>query len=149
VSSSVEVAPVGLEAAKTEGPQSFSRLAELVQRYLGCEAAVLSVDDPLAGLRHATTATPRRRAASAAFRPGCRPSVMESGLLLDPRVAGEMGMRFYAGLPLRDYAGRSIGMLAAMDQDERPLNSAELEMLKLLAGMATDLYEMQRVSEAA
>lgn len=128
--------------------QSFARLAELVQRYLGCEAAVLSVDDPLAPL-HRNGASKAARCAGAAFRPGRERCGMDVFTLTNPLIAGEQGMHFYAGLPLRDYQGRAIGMLAAVDQHERTLAPEELKTLRLLAGMATDLYEMQRISHAA
>lgn len=136
-------------ASRARGVQSFVKLAELVQRYLGCEAAVLSVDDPLGALRRTRAPVTDARRASAAFRPGHETFEMDLDALTNPLVAGRMGMRFYAGLPLRDSGGRAIGMLAAMDQHERTLACEELETLKQLAGMASDLYEMQRLGHAA
>jgi len=134
-------------ARSTRGAQSFVNLAELVQRYLGCEAAVLSVKDPLGALRRARGAD--AHSAGAAFRHGHEACAIDLHTLADPLVASSMGMRFYAGLPLRDHKGRAIGMLAAMDQHERALAPEELETLKRLAGMAIDLYEMQRLGRAA
>jgi GAF domain-containing protein len=133
---------------QAESAQSFAMLAELVQRYLGCDAAVLSVDDPLAPVCGKVTADRSSRCASAAFRQGRQPSGIDVTKLANPLVAGAMGMHFYAGLPLRDCEGRSIGMLAAMDHHERRLDADELQALKLLAEMAGDLYEMQRLGAA-
>jgi len=129
-------------ASRPEGAPSFARLAELVQRYLGCEVAVLSVNDPSPSLRalHGSSRCERRDSTA------CGVDLRE---LTHPLAAGEAGMRFYAGLPLRDYNGDLIGILAAMDRHERTLGAEELETLKLLAGMASDLYENQRVAELA
>jgi len=136
------------------GAQSFAEIAELVQRYLGCEAAVLTVNvpvgsDPLSALRpgHGSTAGDRR--ATAAFRAGGGTCAADLRTLTNPLVASEMGMRFYAGVPLRDGTGCAIGMLAAMDQHERTLAPEELDTLKLLAGVASNLYEMQRMDQPA
>jgi len=136
-------------AREAKSGQSFDRLAELVQRYLDCEAAVLSVSVPLTPIRHVGAGNVTSRCAGAAFRSGCEIAKIDLRTLTNPLVAGEMGMHFYAGLPLRDHQGRSVGMLAAMDQHERTLAPEELQALKLLAGMAGDLYETQRLGLAA
>jgi len=125
--------------------RSFAELAERVQRYLGCETAVLSVDRPLSAHPAVTTDCN----SSAAFGSGGKACEVDLRALTNPLVAGEMGMRFYAGLPLRDYQGRSVGILAAMDPHERTLSPEELETLKLLADMASDLYQVQRLGHAA
>ncbi len=136
-------------ASRPEGAPSFARLAELVQRYLGCEVAVLSVDDPSPALRALHGSSRCERRASTAFRRDSTACGVDLRELTHPLAAGEAGMRFYAGLPLRDYNGDLIGILAAMDRHERTLGAEELETLKLLAGMASDLYENQRVAELA
>ena len=128
---------------------SFVKLAELVQRYLRCEAAVLTVDDPLGAPRRPRAHGAGARSASAAFRRGRKACEMDVHELTNPLVASGMGMRFYAGLPLRDREGRAIGMLAAMDHHERRLAPEELETLKRLAGEASELYEVQRLGRAA
>jgi GAF domain-containing protein len=140
------------ESGHPSGParlNTFGKLAELVRRYLGCEAAVLSVDDPVRSLCSAVPGEADGRSASAAFRQGREAGstvATDLATLTNPLVAGAMGMRFYAGLPLHDHRGRSIGMLAAMDRHERVLGAEEFETLKLLAGMAGDLYEMRRAA---
>jgi GAF domain-containing protein len=153
MSATLQKAEVGPATGK-EGAQSFARIAELVQRYLGCEAAVLTVNRPL---NHGHNGALRRTAgsradgcrATAAFRAGGETCAVDLRTLTNPLVAGEMGMRFYAGLPLRDGKGSAIGMLAAMDQHERTLAPEELDTLKLFAGMVSDVYEMQRIGHAA
>jgi GAF domain-containing protein len=134
-------------ARRAHSAQSFGKLAELVRRYLDCEAAVLSLDDPFGGPRRARSAG--ARCASAAFRRGQEARDIDVQTLTNPLIASSRGMRFYAGLPLQDHRGRAIGMLAAMDQHERALAPKELETLKRLASLASDLYEMQRLGRAA
>ena len=128
---------------------SLSRLAELVQRYLDCGAAVLSVDHPLGSLRRDRGTGTEDSCSAVAFRPGGEIANVDLRMLTNPVAAGEMGMHFYAGLPLRDHQGRPIGMLAALDQHERTLAPEELQTLKLLAEAASDLYQTQRLGHAA
>ena len=129
-----------------DGVHSFDRLAELVQAYLGCEAAVVSLE------ASRDTARPRSRLSAPrcgmAVRQGAEfamPCALEPHELVDPLIAGEIGMRFYAGLPLHDRSGRMVGTLAAMDRQPRSLAAGDLDALKRLAGVASELYEQQNL----
>ena len=56
----------------------------------------------------------------------------------DPRFAGNPllrahGIRFYAGVPLRDVTGHVIGTLCVMDKQPRSLQARELRLLQLIA----------------
>lgn len=105
---------------------TLEELARFVQLYLGCELALVSL--PGSG-------------AAVAGRADTLPlDELEAGRLSDPLLAQESGMRFYAGLPLRDAAGQRIGTLAAMDGAERAMSSDDLAMLRMLARAAVKLY---------
>ncbi len=65
------------------------------------------------------------------------PLVVED-LSRDPRFAGNIllrshGIRFYAGVPLRDVAGHAIGTLCIMDTQPRTLQDREIKLLQLIA----------------
>lgn len=125
---------------------AFDRLAEIVQAYLGCEAAVVSLDAPRCPGRSRSRQSARR--CGIAVRQGAEfamPCALEPHELVDPVIAGEIGMRFYAGLPLYDRSGRTVGTLAAMDHHPRKLAAGDLDALKLLAGVASELYEQQNL----
>jgi diguanylate cyclase (GGDEF)-like protein/PAS domain S-box-containing protein len=51
----------------------------------------------------------------------------------NPLVVRPGGIRFYAGVPLLDDAGRALGALCVIDQAPRQLSGPELEMLRDLA----------------
>jgi GAF domain-containing protein len=138
-------------ASVAHGVHSFEELARLIQRTLDCDAVVLSLDHPADSQPMAPRCDRRSgRDVVAAYREGesacARP---EPSTLRHPVSAGEQGMRFYAGLPLRDHGGRAIGMLAATDRWERCLATAQLDKLRHLAGMAADIRAVQQLGFAA
>jgi GAF domain-containing protein len=55
----------------------------------------------------------------------------------NPLLAGE-GVRFYAGVPLRDAKGRALGSFCILDKEPRALEPNELEVLETIAA---DLME--------
>ncbi|KHL24409.1 hypothetical protein PK98_10150 [Croceibacterium mercuriale] len=108
--------------------QSLGDLTRFLQHYLDCELALVSLPDAdgawalRGGIDMPVPATMR-----------------DPGGLADPLAARACGMQFFAGLPLRDRAGRRIGTLAAMDGAQRPLSGEELGVLQQLAGVAAGL----------
>lgn len=52
-----------------------------------------------------------------------------------PAVVGELGVRFYAGAPLRAPGGERIGALCLIDSSPRNLTGTEQEILTNLAGL--------------
>ena len=69
----------------------------------------------------------------------------------DARFAGnpalrEQGLRFYAGVPLRDAAGHALGALCLMDTAPRAFDEREK---RLLQAMANDLMAGWRDAQAA
>jgi GAF domain-containing protein len=61
--------------------------------------------------------------------------------LANPLVAGDFGLRFYAGVPLRGADGHNLGMLAAIDAAPRAVSERELAILKKLAATVTHVIE--------
>ncbi|MEX2501840.1 MAG: sensor domain-containing diguanylate cyclase [Trueperaceae bacterium] len=68
--------------------------------------------------------------------------------LTNPLVAGALGLRFYAGVPLRTHDGHALGMLAAIDVQPRTLSSHEIEILEDLAVIVMDEMEMRLAARA-
>ena len=63
--------------------------------------------------------------------------------LANPLVAGSLGLRFYAGAPLRTYDGFNLGTLCVVDREPRELSPAEAEMLTKLAALVMDQMELR------
>jgi diguanylate cyclase (GGDEF)-like protein len=62
----------------------------------------------------------------------------------NPLVVGDPGVRFYAGVPLRDPRGLALGALCVMDRQVRHLTPAQRQALESLARLATSLLEQRR-----
>jgi len=55
--------------------------------------------------------------------------------LANPLVAGDFGLRFYAGVPLRTQAGFNLGTLCVIDKEPRPVDQNQIDDLKDLASV--------------
>lgn len=68
----------------------------------------------------------------------------------DPRfcdnalVTGELGIRFYCGVPLLDSDGHRLGMLCVLDSQPRRLSAAQCTALTQLAAVVMYLLEGRR-----
>ncbi|WP_314035810.1 GAF domain-containing sensor histidine kinase [Xanthocytophaga flava] len=49
-------------------------------------------------------------------------------------VSGELGLRYYLGIPLKTAMGNHIGSLCVLDKETKPLSPEKIEMLKIIAG---------------
>ncbi len=63
--------------------------------------------------------------------------------LANPLVAGEFGLRFYAGVPLRTSDGYNLGTLCVIDREVRPIDQDEIDELKDLASVVMDQLELR------
>jgi two-component sensor histidine kinase len=63
--------------------------------------------------------------------------------LSNPLVAGDFGLRFYAGVPLRTSDGYNLGTLCVIDKEPRPINQAQIDDLKDLASIVMDQLEVR------
>lgn len=63
--------------------------------------------------------------------------------LANPLVAGEMGVGFYAGVPLTTHDGYSLGTLCVLDLQPRQLTEDEVATLSDLAALVMDELELR------
>jgi PAS domain S-box-containing protein len=63
--------------------------------------------------------------------------------LANPLVAGEFGLRFYAGVPLRTSDGFNLGTLCVIDREPREVTEEELAQLSDLAALVMDQMELR------
>ena len=63
--------------------------------------------------------------------------------LANPLVRGELGLRFYAGVPLRTRDGYNLGTLNVIDTKPRQVTNDELATLEDLAAIVVDELELR------
>ena len=63
--------------------------------------------------------------------------------LANPLVAGEMGLQFYAGVPLTTHDGSNLGTLCILDKQPRELTETEVASLSDLAQVVMDELELR------
>lgn len=63
--------------------------------------------------------------------------------LANPLVAGDFGLRFYAGVPLTTSDGHNLGTLCVIDKVARPVDQSQIDDLKDLAAIVMDKMETQ------
>jgi diguanylate cyclase (GGDEF)-like protein len=61
-----------------------------------------------------------------------------------PLVAGEFGLEFYVGVPLRTHDGHVLGTLACMDRRPRGVTRHQLRLLETLGAIVMDEIELRR-----
>lgn len=63
--------------------------------------------------------------------------------LANPLVAGDFGLRFYAGVPLRTHDGFNLGTLCVISREARGTTESEMAMLADLAAVVMDELELR------
>src|SRR4051794_18995868 len=63
--------------------------------------------------------------------------------LANPLVAGEFGLRFYAGVPLTTRDGYNLGTLCVIDHEPREVTEGDLATLTDLAGLVMNELELR------
>ncbi len=63
--------------------------------------------------------------------------------LTNPLVAGDFGLRFYAGAPLTTHDGHNLGTLCVIDREPREFTATEFQTLSDLAGVVMDELELR------
>src|ERR1044071_5923318 len=63
--------------------------------------------------------------------------------LANPLVAGEFGLRFYAGVPLKTHDNYNLGTLCVIDFAPRKISEKEIGILKSLAQVVVDQMELR------
>lgn len=69
--------------------------------------------------------------------------------LANPLVAGDFGLRFYAGVPLTTNDGFNLGTLCVIDKSPRTVDDDLIEELKDLASVVMDQLELRRSARNA
>jgi two-component sensor histidine kinase len=69
--------------------------------------------------------------------------------LANPLVAGDFGLRFYAGVPLTTDDGHNLGTLCVIDKIARPVTQEQIEDLKDLASLVIDQLELRMSARRA
>ncbi|HEY0165249.1 MAG TPA: histidine kinase dimerization/phosphoacceptor domain -containing protein [Sphingomicrobium sp.] len=69
--------------------------------------------------------------------------------LANPLVAGDFGLRFYAGVPLETSDGFNLGTLCVIDMEPRPVDQAQIDDLKDLATLVVDQLELRLAARQA
>ena len=63
--------------------------------------------------------------------------------LANPLVAGDFGLRFYIGVPLRTRDGYNLGTLCVIDREPRTVDDNQIEDLRDLASVVMDQMELR------
>jgi two-component sensor histidine kinase len=69
--------------------------------------------------------------------------------LANPLVAGEFGLRFYAGVPLTTTDGFNLGTLCVIDREPRPITDDQIRQLRHLASVVMDQMELRLAARKA
>lgn len=70
-------------------------------------------------------------------------AALDPRTLTNPLVAGDFGLRFYAGVPLRTPDGYNLGTLCVLDRKPRQFTSADTRMLEDLAAIVMNDLELR------
>lgn len=62
----------------------------------------------------------------------------------NPLVTGELGIRFYAGMPIVTPSGQPLGTLCVIDRKPRTLSAEQTEALQVLAHQVSSQLELRR-----
>ncbi|HEU5286417.1 MAG TPA: histidine kinase dimerization/phosphoacceptor domain -containing protein [Sphingomicrobium sp.] len=69
--------------------------------------------------------------------------------LANPLVAGDFGLRFYAGVPLRTSDGFNLGTLCVIDKEPRTVEQDQIDDLTDLASLVVDQLELRLAARRA
>jgi GAF domain-containing protein len=72
-------------------------------------------------------------------------ALQEPCLLANPFVAGEFGLRFFAGAPIKTTDGFRIGALCIIDKQARELSAAETAALESLAAFVMEKIRLRLI----
>ena len=151
---SMRLAAVGrYEILDTPADGTFDRITELAARIFNVPIATITIVDHdriWFKSRHGLDAEQIDRDAGlcASAVLNLEPWVVNNAAtdprsLENPLVRGELGLRFYAGAPLRTADGYNLGTINIIDVAPRDLSATELEILQGLAEVVVDSLELR------
>lgn len=65
----------------------------------------------------------------------------------NPLVTGGIGLRFYAGVPLKGMKGNHLGTICVVDYKPNELSASQIEALKILARQVVSLFELRKKNQ--
>ena len=128
---------------------AFDRLTRLAKRFFRFPAMVNLIDEHSLIVKSADGQAPDTVPRNISF---CGHTILSEAPLVvadmrqddrfadNPLVAGEPGVRFYAGFPLRLRDGASVGSLCLIDYSPREFSAADLAVLGDLSALAEDEF---------
>lgn len=69
--------------------------------------------------------------------------------LSNPLVAGEFGLQFYVGVPLRTHDGHNLGTLCVLAREARTVTGQQIAQLQHLGSVVMDQMELRRSARQA
>lgn len=138
---------------------AFDRITAIAARLLDMPIAIISIVDhdriwfkSHHGIGAAQIGRDPGLCASAILRDA--PSIIPDAkrdlhALANPLVAGEFGLRFYAGVPLRTPDGFKLGTLCVIDKEPREVTAAQVDLLEDLASVVMDQLELRLSARSA
>jgi hypothetical protein len=143
------------EIVDTEPDPAFDDLARLAAQLCGTPFAVISLVDQdrewfKSRIGVAATQVPRKAAFGAqtiAERDVLEvpDASVDQRFAANPLVAGEPGVRFYAGAPLTTEEGFAVGALSVLDVVARELSRGQLDSLRAIARQVVAQLELRRL----
>jgi GAF domain-containing protein len=138
----------------TPADGAFDRITHLASVMLGMPIAIVTIVD------HDRIWFKSAEGLSGVEQIGREPGLCASAILgheawviedagLDPRalanplVAGEFGLRFYAGSPLQTHDGHNLGTLCVIDRVPREFSAEQVVVLDELAALVVDALELR------
>ncbi|MET1021480.1 MAG: GAF domain-containing protein, partial [Arthrobacter sp.] len=143
----------------TPADGAFDRIAALAARMFSVPVAIVSVVDHdriWFKAHHGTEVTEIGRdpglCASSVLQGDAwivRDAVNDPRTLSNPLVAGEFGLQFYAGVPLRTPDGYNLGTLCILDREPREFSDEDTAALEDLAALVMHDLELRLRSRRA
>lgn len=135
------------------GAACFDRLASLAARLLEGRMAFVGLVDR--HTEHVMAATEEFPETLPRVDSVCTHTILDNGPLVvedvahddrfaDNELLDELGIRAYAGVPVRGRLGETIGTICVLDSIPRGFTSDEIDLLTDLAAEATDQFELRR-----
>ena len=138
---------------------AFDRITALAARLFRVPIAIVSIVDEDRiwfkshhGLAVEEISRDRGLCASAILQDGpwvINDAARDPRALTNPLVAGEFGLKFYAGVPLQTADGHNLGTMCLLDFEPRELTADETGTLEDLAGMVLSELELRLASRRA
>lgn len=145
------------EFHETGEQKPFQRIVDLVQQIMGVPMAAVTLIDADTQFFRAQRGLPGTETPRAdAF---CTYTIAQHGPLAvsdarkDPRfadnpmVTGAPHIRSYLGVPLTTPDGYNVGSLCAMDDEPRQFDRTQGEIMKKLAEIAVEQFELQQIAK--